>query len=353
MNDRDKAKSSNLSSQIGINQGAGNTKNTALYEERAKSIENEIEGQKNLVQLYKSKQATFEYGSTKYMEFQKKIEDATNNELNLEKDLQKNREDMYQEMIDNVSDEIDVLKAEADLINHSEIEDNIQKQIGKTVEEYDLMIEKELNLTKKAELRAQKQKAIRDLLKEQLANIKEQMDLENSLTQTVSDVAKAQEDLRVAKGKDSYNTAYDSLLAEADAQEKIAKETFEDAERYLEKLNDAYKNGIKDDEGNYTLDENGDRIKLSDDEYKAQLADYWKMIEAGYKAETTSAENRYKAWETLYLKPKQDAQKQLADDADELEDRNKLKETKGIMLAIEDYQVLIANSKQQVTMLEE
>ena len=249
--------------------------------------------------------------------------------------------------IDNVQKVVDKLKAQEEILNgFAEKNTNIKQQIKQISKEYDLQIEQEVDVTKKAELRAEKEKTIRDLLKEQLDNIREQADAIVNYNNAIQGANDSLLESVKAQGRDNTSIRTNNLLKEAETSKANADELRKDAlESYMKLHGTEY--GSFDANGKFNVKE--DMI----DDYRDGMTEYYKMLDDAYKEEANMYSKQYDAWEEQFLNPIENSINKLTNDADALSDAISLKDIKGIDLTAEDYGGLIRNSVQQNNALTE
>lgn len=268
------------------------------------------------------------------------------------KDAQKAEEDYLSESIqadiDNVQADIDLLKAKNALLSGSEAKNkNINKQISKTRDEYDLMIQQEKNATKQAQLRAEKEKAILDLLKEQVENIKSEQTLWNNWFSAYNNMITSQKgDIAEALGTDTYGSRTSVYLQNALLQSNTAENDRKEAQKLWDNIHTSDW-GTYGDDGVFKVWAN------KYDDWVAYQTDYWNMIADANKAEAQSYTERYNAWQEQYLNPLKNELDKLKIEEEKQNAKINLANAKGLKTTSEQYNTLISVSKLQVSRLEE
>lgn len=255
------------------------------------------------------------------------------------------KSESIQSEIDNTQDLLDKLKTENELLAGAiHKNENIVQQIENTKTYYDLMIEQETNAVRQAELRAEKEKAVRDLLQEQLDNIKEQNSYTSNWYTSQGEVYEAQnETLKIAQGSDNTQSRYNTIMYDKSVQDNLASVNKANAQALLDKLHTS-------DYGFY----NGGEFVVWEhmyEQYMKGMADYNNMLADSYKAEAQAAQDCYDAWWEQYLKPKKEGLEDLQTIADLQNAIINLENTRGLDTTVSQYNALIGNSMQQVSNL--
>ena len=251
--------------------------------------------------------------------------------------------------IDSTQNVLDNLKAENELLSSAEAKNsNLKEQIDQQKKYYDLMIEQENNAVKKAELRAEKERTIRDLLKEQLDNIIEQSERFASNANSRINEDDARLEVSKASGRDNNYSRVSNYENDAKLQSEIANERFASASE----LNNKLWGEDKTDYGYW----NEDKTVFYVNDMKAfdeGMTEYHNMMADAYKAEAQAIQDNYNIWQEKWLQPKLDSYEVLENKEAELEDELSMKQLKGIDLTSGDYSGLIQNSKEKVENLAE
>lgn len=266
-----------------------------------------------------------------YKEYYEKARDAEEAILDLQDQLEEYKEAKYQLGVDNAENYLNRLKAEGENLNSLEDKhNNINAQIKATQSYYDLMIDHESDANKKAQLRAEKEKAVRDLLKEQLDIIKEQVNYIEGFYNSVKSGDEALEELRKAAGTDSFITQFN---------------TFTDI--YKNRLNLA--EYLRDSAAKFYA-----QLDPSDTaSYFEGLAEYNNMIAEAYQAEAEAYQAQYDAWYALNISLRAQLLEDYQTKADLLNAQIDLNGANGIKATIDNYNDLIRNSESQVNLLKQ
>ena len=340
---------SNLSSQISNKKKTGKTVTRSDYADIIKTATDDANVAKSTLDAYRAeynanKDNLSEADNKAALEQIQKLEQAWYDAQNAVVDY---KLEAIQAEIDNTQNVINRLKAEGELLAGAyEKNKNINSQITNTRQYYDLLIEQEVDATKQAELRAEKEKAVRDLLQEQLDNIKAQNSYTADWYTTQGSVYQAQnETLREATGKDNATSRYQVAMYNKSVQEGVAKTNRENAQSLFNSLHTS-------DYGQYNA--NGEFVVWSHmyEQYMKGMADYRNMLADSYKAEAEAAQAAYDAWVAWYLEPKQKALEDLQTTAEILNAQIDIANAKGVSTTANQYYNLINNSKLQQYNLE-
>lgn len=223
--------------------------------------------------------------------------------------------------IDNKSNYINMLEAKYENIQENSWKSrnaNLDKQIAKTKEMYELMIDQETDVFEKERLRAEMNKKIADLTEQQVENIR-------TYYQNIADLADArknerssQQDYYEATGLDSKSTRL-SELDNTSRQAKIAAKT------KLEEAN--------------TYDKDSK-------EYASAMSDYWKLMTESSKAD-------YEMWKEASLSGVNNALEAVSREIDTFNKELELDDTKGIERDETDYTTLINNENKAISINED
>lgn len=252
----------------------------------------------------------------KYNESLKAYGDAVADRKQAEQDLQSNLRENMQVKIDNKSNYIDMLKAKYENIdenNYKSRNANLDKQIAKTKEMYELMIAQETDVFEKERLRAELNKEIADLTEQQAENIR-------TYYQNIIDLANArkserssQEDYYEASGLDSKSTR----MAELETSYRQSKIS---AKAKLEEANTYDKNSKK---------------------YHSAMSEYWKFM-------TEASQAEFDLWEEAALSGIDNALETVNREIDTFNKELDLDEAKGIKKDETDYTTLINKENEAI-----
>lgn len=253
--------------------------------------------------------------------------------------------------VDTTQNIIDKLEAENGLLSGAEAKNNnIKEQIEQQKKYYDLLIEQEKNAVKIAELRANREKTVRDLLRQQLDNIIEESEIFENNTNSRRNESSAKLEVEKAKGQDNSYLRIGDYEDDSKLQKEIAEEKFASAKELEYKLWGEDKNEY----GQWNEDRTVFYIKGEmKDEFDKGMTDYHNMMADGYKAEAQAIQDNYNVWQEKWLQPKLDAYDVLENKSSELEDELSMKQLKGADLTSDDYSGLIQNSKEKIENLKE
>lgn len=247
--------------------------------------------------------------------------------------------------IDSTQNVLNKLKAQAELIDNINQKDaNMAEQISNTVHYYDLLIENEKNSVKQAELKAQKEKAVRDLLQQQLEYIKSYNSYMSDYYTSGNTLYQAQNQaLKEATGKDSAVSKSNVAKNNAAVQSQIAQLNKENADRLYQALHTS-------DYGTFV---NGQFVVKEGmfEQYTKGMTDYNNMLADSYNAEAEAAQSLYDAWVAEYLEPAQQRLADLQTAAELFNSQIDLNNAKGIKTTADDYRRMIENSQSQAASL--
>lgn len=250
--------------------------------------------------------------------------------------------------IDNVQADIDLLKARNNLLAGADAKNqNLNEQIAKTRQEYDLQIEKEKDLVKQAQLRAEKEKAVLDILKEQIENIKtEQSFWNNRHTAWNNLITSERGDLAESQGKDTYGSRAGVFTQNALMQHDTAATNREEAQKLWDSIH-SEEWGFYDEAGNFRVW--ADKAEA----FEGYVADYWNMLADANKAEAQMYEEQYNSWKEFYLNPLKDELEKQKTEQEKQNAEISLANAKGLKTTSNQYASLIANSALQAKKLDE
>ena len=284
-------------------------------------------------------------------ETEAKLLEMQNNIKETEKSILNTVSDSIQAEVDSTQNVIDELKAKNDLLNGAETKNNnIKEQIDQQKKYYDLLIEQEKNSVKQAELRAEKEKTVRDLIREQLDNIIEENEILTSNIDSRVNEGNAKFEVSKEKGQDNSYSRVGNYENDAKLQSEIANSKYDSAKQ----LNDKLWGSDTTDYGFWNEDKTVFYIwEHMKEDFDKGMTEYHNMMADGYKAEAEAIQDSYNAWQEQYLQPKLDAYDVLENKESELEDELSMKQLKGVDLTSDDYSGLIQNSKEKVENLKE
>lgn len=257
----------------------------------------------------------------KYNESLKAYGDAVADRKQAEQDLQSNLRENMQVKIDNKSNYINMLEAKYENIDENSWKSrnaNLDKQIAKTKEMYELMIAQETDVFEKERLRAEMNKKIADLTEQQVENIRTYYQNIGELADARKNERSSQQDYYEATGLDSKSTRL-SELDNTSRQAKIA------AKAKLEEAN--------------TYDKDSK-------EYASAMSDYWKLMTESSKAD-------YEMWKEASLSGVNNALEAVSREIDTFNKELELDDTKGIERDETDYTTLINNENKAISINED
>lgn len=300
-----------------------------VYISAAKGLPSSIKkgletGKKYNLQDFSSEKMYDKYN--KAIEYYNLWQDALNNQRSTSRKTSKYKDDKLQVRIDQKNAQLEVKKSEYENLEKTTGKDsknsNLNRQISLTKEYYSLLISQEKTAEGKAKLRAEREKEIANLVKNQYENLREYYDTLIDINSAKGDYKSSVFESKMAKGSDTAKDRINEYNNQVSTANYNAGKARADAKNIL---------------GTYSSGKNkGKARKISDlsiDEQK----DYYDTLAKAYGYDKEKYEAQYNAWYENKIQPYENTISNAEAKRDKANNNISLKEAQGKEVTVSDY----------------